>query len=252
MHFKHGRSRLARLRQEGAARIRMPRDADIGCQAVLINTAGGLTGGDVIRWNAGVEAGAKLTVTTQACERIYRASGGVADVATTLKVDGTMAWLPQETILFDGCALSRALDAKVAEGATLLACESLIFGRAAMGETVRRLDLRDAWTIRRGGALVHAERVGMNDATALSGPGAGGGNTAFATVMLLGAPAEGAVGDLRAIVGPHGGVGFTGESGKLIVRLAAADGYALRRVLVSVLQRLASGIGTSLPKVWSL
>src|SRR5580700_4029323 len=42
-----GRSRLERLYQSGSAKVRLPRvAADAPLQAILINTAGGLTGGD--------------------------------------------------------------------------------------------------------------------------------------------------------------------------------------------------------------
>jgi urease subunit gamma len=99
-----GRTRLADLWQEGCAKVRLPNVHDGGGPvAVLINTAGGITGGDVIDNEAGWADGATATVTSQAAERIYRRSDGVGTVRTRLSVGAGAwgAWLPQETIVFD-------------------------------------------------------------------------------------------------------------------------------------------------------
>ena len=49
-----GRTRVERLYQQGAAKIRLPRSEADPLEAVLINTAGGLTGGDRIAWERDV------------------------------------------------------------------------------------------------------------------------------------------------------------------------------------------------------
>ncbi len=109
--LREGRSRLAHLFQQGSARALMPRVHGGAPEAVVINTAGGVTGGDRFRFAFDAGDGAALTVSTQAAERVYRASAGVAEIDTTLTLGAGAAldWLPQETILFDGCALSRSL-----------------------------------------------------------------------------------------------------------------------------------------------
>ena len=76
-----GRTRIGRLYQEGAAKIRMPRTSADPLEAVLINTAGGLTGGDRLDWAVDVGDGASATVTTQACEKVYRAASDGAEVS---------------------------------------------------------------------------------------------------------------------------------------------------------------------------
>ena len=135
-----GRSRLATLYQEGAAKIRMPTPEGDWIEAVLINTAGGMTGGDRIAWQIDIGAGASATVTTQTCEKVYRSEHGEATLSATLTVgqNGRLAWLPQETIVFDRSAFSRRLDLDIGEGATVLLAETTLFGRAAMGEAVQQ------------------------------------------------------------------------------------------------------------------
>jgi hypothetical protein len=74
-----GRTQLSELCQRGAAKVRFP-DADAAgpLEAVLLNTAGGVTGGDHLRYEAKAGASARATITTQAAERVYRRSAGNA------------------------------------------------------------------------------------------------------------------------------------------------------------------------------
>jgi len=251
-----GRSRLARLYQEGAAKIRMPAvDAD-PFEAVLINTAGGLTGGDRLSWQVEVDDGAAASVTTQACEKVYRSAGGRAEVSCSLGVgrDACLAWLPQETIVYREAALARRFEVDLAPGARLLMAEATVFGRLAMGETVDRGMFRDRWRVRRDGRLVHAEdfAVGPDIAATLARSAATGGATAMATVLLVDDDPARHLDAVRAIVGERGGasVWSVGGSGKLLARLVAEDGYCLRRRLVPLLDLLNGKAG--LPKTWSL
>lgn len=251
-----GRSRLARLYQEGAAKIRMPAvDAD-PFEAVLINTAGGLTGGDRLAWQVEVDDGAAATVTTQACEKVYRSAGGRAEVSCSLGVgrDACLAWLPQETIIYREAALARRFEVDLAPGARLLMAEATVFGRLAMGESVDRGMFRDRWRVRRDGRLVHAEEfaVGPDIAATLARSAATGGATAMATVLLVDDDPGRLLDAVRAILGDAGGasVWSVGGSGKLLARLVAEDGYCLRRRLVPLLDLLNGKAG--LPKTWSL
>ncbi|CAN0572015.1 unnamed protein product, partial [Laminaria digitata] len=179
-------TRLARLFQEGAAKIRLPRNSGGGLEAVLINTAGGLTGGDHLMWRASAGAGSHLTVTTQACEKLYRSSGGEAEINIRMDVapGAHIAWLPQETIVYDGSRTRRRLDAEIADDASLLVVEAIVFGRTAKGEVVKRALFRDRWRIYQAGRLVHGEDMlldGDIDAL-LARPAVAGGLHTVATV----------------------------------------------------------------------
>ena len=133
-----GRTRIDRLYQEGAAKIRMPRTVGDPLEAVLINTAGGLTGGDRLDWSIHVGDGASATVTTQTCEKVYRAASDIAKVGCRMSVGdgGRLAWLPQETIVFDNSAFRRTIEIDLASDAEALVVEATVFGRRAMGESV--------------------------------------------------------------------------------------------------------------------
>ena len=132
------RTRIVELYQEGAAKIRMPAVAVDPLEAVLINTAGGLTGGDRIGWEIEAGPGARASITTQACEKVYRTHSGGAVVSMTLtaREGARIAWLPQETIVYDRSAFARSLEVDLADGAGTLIVEATVFGRLAMGERV--------------------------------------------------------------------------------------------------------------------
>jgi urease accessory protein len=258
-----GGTRLARLYQDGCAKIRLPTDhAARGLEAVLINTSGGLTGGDRMNWRVDAGPGARLTLTTQACEKIYRArpspgGDGRAEVTVSLNAETSarVDWLPQETILFDGAALARTLEADLAVGARLLAVEAVVLGRTAMGETVRRGTLRDRWRIRREGRLVFADDIRFDGAiaevTALAPTLAGG--KAFAALLLVADDAERFLAPVRAAIGPPSasmGGGASAFDGKLLARIVAADGLSLRRALLPAIAALRDG--EPCPRVWRL
>lgn len=247
-----GRTRLDRLYQDGCGKIRLPRDDRAeGLEAVLINTAGGVTDGDRLDWRAEAGPAAGLTLTTQACEKVYRARrGGHAEVTTELTVgpDARIDWLPQETILFDGGALRRRLEADLAPGARLLVAEAVILGRGAMDETVRHGVLSDRWRIRREGRLVFADDLRLDGAIAETAAAAPllNGASAFASLLLVAPDADAALPAVRAALGPTGGA--SAFDGKLFARVAAPDGFTLRRLLIPALEALRDG--RPLPRVW--
>jgi urease accessory protein len=248
-----GRTRLEVLYQQGAAKIRLPRvPAGDPLEAVLLNTAGGVTGGDRLAFEVTAGEGARAVATTQAAERVYRRTSGVAEIETTLSVaaGGRLDWLPQETILFDKSGLARRLTADVAPDAILLAIESLVLGRAAMGERVRQVFATDAWRIRRGGRLVFADTVRLDgDAhTRMAGGATGGGAAAFATVVLVAPMAERMLDLARAalaVTSVEGGV--SAWNGLLVARMIAAGGQALRAGLIPLVEALR---GAPMPRVW--
>jgi len=246
------RTRLVTLFQEGAAKIRLPNTHDRSLQAVLMNTAGGLTGGDQFRWQAEAGAGTHLVLTTPACERIYRSLGNDAVVETrlTAAAGARIDWLPQETILFEGGRLNRRIEVDLAPGASLLAVESVLLGREAMGEAARGALLKDNWRIRRDGKLIHAEATRLSaDPRERDNISLLDGALAFATILYVGEDAPRRLDAVRALAADRGvGASVVGE--RLIVRVLAPTGLALRRLIVPIIAGLA-GTG-SLPRLWTL
>ncbi|WP_210185579.1 urease accessory protein UreD [Bauldia litoralis] len=251
---ERGGNRLDQLRQSGSAKVRLPRIADTApLEAILLNTAGGVTGGDRLNYAVSVGAAAAAVVSSQAAERAYRSSGGVARIDTRLEVGagGRLEWLPQETILYERSALHRRLEADVAGSATLLAAEAVLLGRAAMGERLHDIVFDDIWRIRRDGVLVFAEGTRLDgDAVAgMAGKATGGGAGAFATVVMVSPDAAARLDAAREILAEGGcEAGASAWNGLLVARILAPGGQALRTSLTRLLEMLRDA---AMPRVWN-
>jgi urease accessory protein len=248
-----GRTRLCTFFQSGSAKIRLPRvRPDAPLEAIFLNTAGGVTGGDHLLYSAKIGEGARAVIASQAAERVYRRSGGTARIDTRLEVAAKahLHWLPQETILFDRSSLSRTLSADLDATATLLAVEAIVLGRAAMGEEARSVTASDSWRIRRAGRLVFADTLRLDGDTVaiMAGGATGNGARALATVLLVAPDAEARIDMARgALVGSAGEAGVSAWNGMLVARLIAPGGQALRADLMRLIEILR---GASMPRVW--
>jgi urease accessory protein len=243
-----GTTRRRHVHEDGSLRVRFPNSSNTALEAVLVNTAGGMAGGDRFEVALTVGEGASLVAGTAAAEKIYRSNGPDTDVALRLDVaDGArLAWLPQETILFDRARLSRRIDVELGERASLIMAEALVFGRSAMGEAVEEGLLADRWRVRRGGRLIFAENTRLDGAVAerLSEPAVAGGGVAIATVLI--APGDEALVQAVRALEFAGEVGISAWNGIAVARLCARDGAALRRDLTAVL----AALGQPLPRLW--
>ncbi len=245
-------TRRQRVHEAGALRVRFPNVTNKGTlDAVIINTAGGMAGGDRFDIDVAVKAGARLTVTTAAAEKIYRSLGPDTEIDVRLDVGpgAVLAWLPQETILFDQVRLRRAIEVDLASDASVLLAEGVVFGRSAMSETVLQGRFFDRWRVRVDGALVFAESLRLDGAIAqrLAQRAVAGESVAVASVLKVPAN-EKAIAAVRAMEKDFAGeVGISTWNGLTVARLVASDGAALHRDLVSVLTALS---GMPLPRLW--
>lgn len=242
--LQFGPTGVRQLREEGAAKLRLPAGSR---EALLINTSGGLAGGDTVAQSITVLPGGDLTVTSQAAERCYGSIGPPATVSVTLDVadKARLCWLPHETILFARAALQRTIDVTLAPDAQFTAWEAVVLGRTESAEQVEGLALHDAWTVRQDGVLLHADVTRLaGDLPATAATLAG--NRAYATVLHVAPDAEQALERVRLALGPQGGA--SAWRGKLVARVLAEDGFALRNVLKRV--GLALLGPAALPRTW--
>ena len=240
---------LTGLRQSGALKLLFPRRS--ASEAVIVNTAGGITGGDRFDLSVDVAQGADLTLTTQACERAYAASPGPAGrLSVRLSVDGTLHWLPQETLLFENCDFERELTVDLGPNARFLMVESVCFGRLARGEVLRSARFRDRVHLRRQGRSIFRDGVDLSGdiAGTLDRPAVASGARAMASVVLA-APDAGAVAQSLRDGLPRTAALSALSDDILLGRFLAADGFDLRGTLIPILKRLA---GRDLPAVWRL
>jgi urease accessory protein len=247
-------TRRIRVHESGSFRVRFPGQPAAELEAMLVNTAGGLAGGDRLAMDMSVAERANLVVTSAAAEKVYRSNGADTSIAIKLAIGagGSLAWLPQETILFDRSRLDRRVDIALADNASLLMAEAFVFGRAAMGERVNEGWLSDRWRVRRNGRLIFAETLQLSGAIAdhLDQRAVAAGKRAIANVLSV--PGDDAndarVAAVRALISQYAGeVGISAWNGLALVRLCADDGAALRHDLLLVFAALGRSV---LPRLW--
>lgn len=249
---RSGLTRRTRAHESGSLRVRFPHTRSRALEAVVVNTAGGMAGGDDFDINVAVGEQAQLVVTTTAAEKVYRTLGPDTTVCIKIAVAAGAAlwWLPQETILFERARLVRRIEVDLADTARLVLAEALVFGRTGMGEAVTQGCVFDQWRVRRKGRLIHAEGMRLDGPISekLAIPAIAKGGVAIATVLMI----HGGDEDLAAVgaLGHRlrGDVGASSWNGVAVMRFCAADGAALRHDLLQVLAALDLA---ALPHLWA-
>jgi urease accessory protein len=251
VRLQDGATRRRHLHESGSLRVRFPSPEDDGLSAVFVNTAGGIAGGDRFDIEVAAGEGARLTLTTAAAEKVYRSAGPAAELNIALKAasGAHLSWLPQETILFDRARISRRIDIELAEDASLLLCEIMVFGRAAMGERMQSGQFVDRWRVRRGGRLVFAEtsRLEGDIGEKLGRPAVANGAVAIGTALIV--PGNDAMVErFREAADTFAGeVGISAWNGFAMARFCAQDAGQLRADMVAVLSRASD---VRLPRLW--
>ena len=250
VHARDGVTRRGALHESGSLRVRFPSPEGEGLSGVFVNTAGGVAGGDRFDIEIAADEGARLTLTTAAAEKIYRAPGPAAQLNIALKVaaGAHLGWLPQQTILFDRAKVRRRFDIELDETASLLLCEIVVFGRTAMGERMEHGEFVDRWRLRRGGKLVFAETVRLDGdiGAKLARRAVARGGAAIGTALIVPGD-EALIERIREASDSFAGeVGISAWNGFAMARFCAQNAAALRADMMAVLART----GAVLPRLW--
>jgi len=253
-------TRIAHIFQRYPVRVMFPGTGRSDMrEVVLVNSSGGVAGGDRLEFAITALANASAVVTSQAAEKVYRALSEPARISTRLKVseDAKLAWLPQETILFNRARLSRETSIDVVSGAELLALEWLVLGRAAHGEEVTAGHINDSWRVRIDGRLAWADGFRVTDGMFpyLCSRALLSGSNAIATLLCFCTRRDRRLEFLRDLAPlPACRFAVTSVGGLLVARFAADRPASLRQALRTVLQGLDQEFGGGpfgVPKMWS-
>src|SRR5215510_5595664 len=255
-----GGTQIVDVFQRSPLRVIFPTiGATVVKEAVLINTAGGIAGGDRLECEVTAMASASIAVTSQTAERVYRALDEPARILTKLKVgDGArMAWFPQETIIFNWARLQRETEIEISTGAELLALEWLVFGRAAHGEQILGGQLSDRWRVKNNDRLIWADTFHVREEgyTQLKRKALLGNCKAIATMIYFGPKLSKRLELLRDISSSLNCLcGATSVGGLIVVRLAADSSWNLKLALRDLLNQVGPEFGPGpfrVPKMWS-
>jgi urease accessory protein len=253
-------TRIDDIFERSPIRIMFPRIGHSAVeQAVLINTAGGIAGGDRLECSVTALPGALIAVTSQAAEKVYRALHEPARIATRLKAfeSAKLAWLPQETIVFNCARLHRTTEIELFAGTELLALEWLVLGRAAHGEVLVGGHITESWRVKKDGRLIWADSFRITDEifSQLHRKALLSNCNAIATLIYFGPNLDGRLEFLREIIPSLAcNCGVTLVGGVLVVRFAAQESSDLKFALRSFLLQFGPELGSGafqVPKMWS-
>jgi urease accessory protein len=253
-------ARIKDVFQRSPVRIMFPRASGGAVEeAVLVNTAGGIAGGDRLEIGVTALANAAIAVTSQAAEKVYRALNEPARIATKLKAceGAKLAWLPQETIVFNWGRLSRETDIELSSGAELLALEWLVLGRAAHGEEMAGGHINDSWRVKKDDRLIWADNFLITDEIFphLHRKALLSHCRAVGTLIYFGPCLDARLEFSRSVaLSLQCQCAATSVGGLIIVRFAAKLSYELRLALYNFLKQFSRELGPGpfrVPKMWS-
>jgi urease accessory protein len=246
--------------QKFPTRVMLPTIGDGSVKEVVaINASGGIAGGDRLELEVTALGNSLVAVTSQAAEKVYRALDQPAQVFTKLTVRDAakLAWLPQETIIFNSARVHRQIEIDLCIGTELMALEWLVLGRTAHSEKVVQGDIRDRWLVKREGRLVWADSFLIAEETFphLRRKALLSSYNAIGTFLYFGPHLDRRLEMLREVAQSFAcKCAATMVSGLIVVRLAAEASSDLRIALICMLEQFGREANPGpfrVPKMWS-
>ena len=179
---------LAERRSEGPLVVQKPLypEGPELCHAIVVHPPGGIAGGDEL--SLAVKCEGQALMTTPGATKWYRSAGPWAKQKLAFEVEGTLEWLPRETIVFDGALSQLDCDIRLGSAARYIGWEIVCLGRTGSGERFSRGKLRIDTRVVREKKLLWLERGEIEGGGALMHSPIGlGGRSVFGT-MVAAAP----------------------------------------------------------------
>jgi len=248
-------TRLTHKRHLGPLRVQRPFYPEGGpCHVYLVHPPGGVVGGDELRIDVRVEAGAHALLTTPAASKFYRSAGHTARQTATLNVAGTLEWLPQETIYYPGALVRQNTRFQLAAGAKLIAWDAACFGLTAQAKPF------DSGLLRQGLEVWRDDRPLLIDQLRIDGAGDApaarwglDGRTVLGTFVACPATRDD-VEALRTAAGDDTDLAISLVDGVLIARAFGDHADAMMRLFTTLWRALRPrllGRDAVPPRIWA-
>ena len=258
------RTVLRENRHSGPLRVQkaLYPEGDAVCQTIVLHPPSGIAGGDELAIGITVDREAHAQITTPGAGKWYRSNGAGASqhIALTVGHGGTLEWLPQETIVFDGARADMQTRVDLAADSRYLSWDILCLGRAASGEDFARGEISLFSRVDREGRPIWLERGQIQGSDAmLASPAGWAGHRVCATLICsfpeLPQQAAALLASLRAIVPNDDGLhGITALPDPLIARYLGDSSEAARQWLAelwNILRPACCGRPAVAPRIWN-
>jgi urease accessory protein len=233
------------------------------CHVYMLHPPGGVVGGDRLRIEAALGAGAEVLLTTPAAGKFYRSAGPEAEQVHVLRVagGGCLEWLPQETIVYSAARAAVRTEVHLDPGARFIGWEIVCLGRPAAGESFREGWYRSSLEVWRAGRRLVTERARFEGAgELLSAPWGLARYPVTATLVAVGDEREGIDAAAVEAIRNAGGAdeadalfGVTRLDGVWIARYLGFHGEAARSRLTlawTALRQALLGKAAAIPRIW--
>ncbi len=241
-------TRLLRREHYGPLRVQkaLYPEGPAVAHAIVVHPPGGVVGGDELRIDVAVDAGATAVISTPGAAKWYRANGQVSRQQLTFSVapDAALEWLPQETIFFNDSDVQLQTTVNLRGHARFIACDILCFGRTASGESFTHGRVRQQMRVLRDGAPLWLEQGQLLGGSALMQSPLGlAGHTVCANMVVVGLSPSAALmqalrEDCMTIADGQGRFGATQMKSVLLVRYLGDASEVARQVMLAAWQRL--------------
>lgn len=249
-----GETTLSNLYQSGSLKALIPKSFRSAKEAILINTGGGIVGGDQLSISISGGNSTETWITSQASEKVYKSAGDMSrvEIDLTLGDNASSYWCPQEMILFDKSKLCRRMNFNVENSSNLLIVENVIFGRITSGEFSANCYFSDQWRIKRDQKLVLAENFLVTGSESLYGKANLGNNKCVCTVIYVSLEAEGYLKQMREIMSERKLTGGASSWNNCLLGRVVAEDPSTIKHFTKLLLELFSNHKGFIPRVWSM
>lgn len=159
-------------------------EGDTVCHAIVVHPPAGIAGGDELALEVETGKDTSVLLTTPGAGKWYRSAGPWAKQSLRFDVQGTVEWLPRETIVFNGALASLECRIDLEKDAKYLGWEVLCLGRSGSGERFDKGQIRIDTRIAREGKLLWLERGRIEGGGRLMASPAGlAGHSVFGTFV---------------------------------------------------------------------
>lgn len=159
-------------------------EGDAVCHAIVVHPPGGIAGGDELSLNTRIERNSNALLTTPGASKWYRSAGPWASQRLSLQVEGTLEWLPRETIVFSGARAELGCRVALGAQARYIGWEILCLGRRGSGERFDMGEVRIETAVIRDARPLLLERGRIEaNGRLMHSPAGLGGRSVFGTLL---------------------------------------------------------------------
>jgi urease accessory protein len=225
------------------------------CQHIIVHPPGGVAGGDRLDVNVHVGNQAWAQLTSPGAAKWYRSAGAASQhLHLNVEPEGTLEWLPQETIVFSGAQAELTTRIDLKGDARVLYWDIVALGRPASQERFAEGYFQTHLDICRDDQLIWHERQRIQGGDRLLDSPIGlAGKTAFATLIVTGELDETLLETCRHLT-CNGRGDLTQLPGLLVARCLAPEALAARAWLIALwtlLRPALLGRQAVPPRIWS-